>query len=109
MFAGLGLDGFVRGDYQEDQVDSGGAGQHIGDEALVSGDIDKAEPYAGFFQEGETEVNGDAAALFLFEAVGMRSGQGFDQGGLSVVDVAGGADDYTLWAHVRRDHSLLLF
>src|SRR6266403_5034267 len=58
MFAGLRLDGFVRGDYQQHQVDSGGAGQHVGDEALVSGDIDKAEPYAGFFQECETKVDG---------------------------------------------------
>jgi len=83
----------VRGDYQEDQVDSGGAGEHVGDEALVSGDIHKAETYTGFFQEGETEVDGDAAAFFLFEAIGVRAGQGFDQGGLAMVDVAGGADD----------------
>jgi len=93
--AGLGLDGFVRGDYQEDQVDSAAPASMLVTKPLVSGDVDKAEPYAGFFQEGETKIDGDAAALFFFEAVGMRAGQGLNEGGLAVVDMAGGADDDT--------------
>jgi len=56
----------------------------------------KPETHAGFFEESKTEVDSDAAALFLFEAVGMRAGQRLDEGGFSVVDVAGGADDDAL-------------
>ena len=42
---------------------------------------------------GKAEIDGDAAALFFFQTVGINAGQGFDQRGLAVVDVAGGADD----------------
>ena len=47
---------------------------------------------------GEPQVDGDAAALFFFQAVGVDAGERFDQGGLAVVDVAGGADDDVLHA-----------
>ena len=47
---------------------------------------------------GEAEVDGDAAALLLFEAVGVDAGEGLDQRGLAVIDVAGGADDDVLHA-----------
>ncbi len=59
----------------------------------MPGDINEAETHASFFQKRETEVNGDAAAFFFFEAVGMRAGQRLDEGGFAVVDMAGGADD----------------
>ena len=45
------------------------------------------------FQMGEAQINGDAAALFFFQTIGVDSGQGFDQRGLAVVDVSGSADD----------------
>ena len=48
---------------------------------------------AGKVQVGEAEVDGDAAALLFLEAVGVDAGEGLDQRGLAVVDVAGGADD----------------
>ncbi len=36
---------------------------------------------------GKTEVDGDAAALFFFQAVGVNSSQRLDQSGFAVVDV----------------------
>ena len=53
---------------------------------------------------GEAEVDGDAAALLFFQAVGVDAGQRFDQRGLAVVDVAGGADDDVL--HGAMDSQL---
>ena len=43
---------------------------------------------------GVAEVDGDAARLLLRQAVGIHAGEGAHQGGLAVVDVAGGADDH---------------
>ena len=62
------------------------------------GDIDEAETQRvaagrGKFEVREADVDGDAAALFFFEPVGIDAGQGFDQRGLAVIDVPGGADD----------------
>src|ERR1017187_3060843 len=94
MLAGLGLDGLVGGNDEEDQVDGGNAGQHVLDEALMAGDVHEAEAEGrGDLEMGETEVDGDAAALLFLEAVGVDTGEGLDQGGLAVVDVAGGSDD----------------
>ena len=99
MLARLRLDRFVGGDHEEHQVDAADAGQHVLDEALVAGDVDEAEAQGGGELEvGEAEVDGDAAALFLFEAVGVDAGEGFDERGLAVIDVSGGADDDVLHA-----------
>ncbi len=53
-------------------------------------------PSARVLHEGEAEVDGDAARLLLRQAVGVDAGQGPDQRGLAVIDVAGGADDDVL-------------
>ena len=47
----------------------------------------------GEFQVRKSEINGDAAAFFFFEAIGVGAGQGADERALAVVDVTGGADD----------------
>lgn len=39
---------------------------------------------------GKADVDGDAAALFFFQAVGVDAGEGFDQRGLAVIDGPGG-------------------
>ena len=84
---------------EEHQVDAADAGQHVLDEALVAGHVDEAEAEAGReLQVREAEIDGDAAALLLFEAVGVDAGEGFDERGLAVIDVAGGADDDVLHA-----------
>src|SRR5580704_6693901 len=98
MLASLRLDGFVGCDYQQHKVNAADAGQHVADETLVAGDIDEAEAQSfaagsGKFKMCETDVDGDATALFFLEAVGVDAGEGLDQRGLAVVDVASGADD----------------
>ena len=42
----------------------------------------------------ESEVDGDAAALLLWQAIGINAGKDFYQRSLAVVDVAGGAEDH---------------
>ncbi len=74
MLSRLRLDGFVGADHQQHQVDARGSREHVAYETLVSRHVDKAEADAGFFQECEAQINRDAAALFLFQAVGMRTG-----------------------------------
>jgi hypothetical protein len=36
----------------------------------------------------EAQIDGDAAAFFFFEAVGINPGQSLDQRGLAMVDVS---------------------
>jgi hypothetical protein len=64
----------------------------------VAGDVDEAEADVPEIEEREAEVNGDAAALFFLEAVGVCPSQRLDQRGFPVVNVAGGADDDVLGA-----------
>src|SRR5262249_36714441 len=106
VLARLRLDGFVGGDHQQHQVDPANSGQHVADKALVAGDINESQAQLGSifvaplhaagrveFQVREAKINGDAAPLLFFQAVGIDAGQGFHQRGLAVVNVAGGADD----------------
>jgi len=97
VLAGLGLDGFVGRDDEQHQVDAADSGEHVLDETLVPGHVDETEAEGrGEVEVGEAQVDGDAAALLFFEAVGVDAGEGLDQGGLAVVDVAGGAHDDVL-------------
>ena len=80
MFAGLRLDGFVRGNHEQHEVYPARSRQHVAHEAFVSGDVNKTDSNTVFFQECKPQVNGDPASLFFFEAVRVRSGEGFDQG-----------------------------
>ena len=87
----------VGGDHQQGEVDAADARQHVLDEALVAGhvhDLDR-EP-VGLLQEGEAEVDRDAARLLLGQPVGVGAGERLDERRLAVVDVAGGADDDVL-------------
>jgi hypothetical protein len=94
MLARLRLDGFVGSDHEQHQVDAAHARQHVLDEALVAGDVDEAEPHIGRkLQVGESQVDGDAAALLFLQPVGVDTGEGFDQGCLAMVDMAGGPDN----------------
>jgi hypothetical protein len=83
----------VGGDHQQHRLDPGEAGQRVAQESLVAGDVHEAHLDLAFPQVGEAEIDGDAAGLLLGEPVAVDAGQGFDQLGLAVVDVAGSADD----------------
>ena len=54
----------------------------------------------------EADVDGNAAALFLFQAVGVNAGQGLDQRGFAVIDVPRGTDNDRL--HCRTVYSMLV-
>src|SRR5512133_2566513 len=66
VFAGLRLDALVGGDDQQHDIDAAGSGKHVAHEALVTGDVDEAEPkdvtvVSRKIQVGKADVNGDAA------------------------------------------------
>ncbi len=95
MLDGLRHYSVIGGDHQKHEIDAGRAGEHVVDEALVTGHVDKAEHRAVRQQMiGIAEIDGDAAPLLLGKPVGIDAGQGFDEGGLAVVDMAGGTDDH---------------
>ncbi len=93
VLARLRLDGFVRGNDQQQHVDSRRARQHVANKPLVPRHIHKAEAHAMLFEESKPQIDGDAAALLFFEPVGMRSGERLDERRLAVVDMPGRADD----------------
>ena len=98
MLAGLRLDAFVGGHYKQQQIHTAGAGQHVANETLMSGDIHKSQAQQatgrrGQLHVGETEINGDAAALLLGQAVSVNAGERLHQLSFAVVNVAGGAHD----------------
>ncbi len=71
------------------------AGQHGMDETFVPRNIDEADGAPiGLLPVGEAKVDGDTARFLLLEAVGIGAGQRAYQRGLTVIDVAGRADDH---------------
>src|ERR1017187_1993522 len=97
MLAGLRLDGFVGGDDEEEQIDSAHPCQHVLDEAFVARNIDKAQAqFRRQFEVGEPQIDGDAAALFFLQAVGVDPRQRLDQRRLAVIDVSRRPDDDVL-------------
>ncbi len=93
MLARLRHDRIVGGHDEDGQVDAGGAGEHVLDETLVAGHVDDAEAERRQIEDGEADVDGDAARLLFRQTIAVDAGQGLDQRGLAVVDVAGRAED----------------
>ena len=88
VLARLRHDAFVRGDDQHHEVDARRARDHILDEFFMAGHVHDAEPSAaGQVAEREAELDGDAPAFFLFEAVAVDPGQLAHERGFTVVDV----------------------
>src|SRR5690606_32975251 len=85
----------IGSDHQQHAVDAAGAGQHVMDKAFVARHIDKAGQ-AAVAEVGIciAEVYSDTAFALFAAAVALLAGEGLEQGGLAVVDVAGGADDH---------------
>src|SRR5205085_10721148 len=103
VLAGLRLDPFISGDHEQDDVDSTDSSEHVAHEALMTGYVDKAktQPFAigrGKLKMRKPDINGDAASLFLFQAVGIDTGKRLDQRSLSMVDVSGRANNDGLHA-----------
>ena len=87
-------------DDEQEEVDAGGAGHHVPDEALVARDVDHRDvPPARQLERRVAEVDGDAALLLLRQAVGVLAGQRPDEPGLAVVDVSRRPEDQRRVAH----------
>jgi hypothetical protein len=70
------------------------AGEHVLDEAFMTGDINNPRRRSvGQIEVSEAEIDRNAALFFLFEPVGILPGQRFNQAGFSVINMSGGADD----------------
>ncbi len=98
VLASLRLDAFIGGNYEQDEVNSANASEHIAHETLMARNVDKSDTKlgsvcSGQVEVGKTKIDGDAASLFFFQAVGVNAGKGFDQRCFAVVDMPGGADD----------------
>ena len=87
----LGLPAFGGGDHEQAGVDGAHAGQHVAKETNVAGNVDEADAGARR-QHGvsEAEIDREPAALLFLEAIRVGARQGQHQGGLAVIDVAGG-------------------
>ena len=100
VFAGLGHDPVVGSHDEQDEIDSGRSRHHVAHETLVPGDVDDAHRAStGEVEARETQVDGHSARFLLLPAVRVGAGQGPHEGGLAVVDVAGGTDDDGLDLH----------
>ena len=85
----------IGGDNQQYPVDRQHAGQHVGQKALVSGNVDKADLCPiGQGRIGKAEIDCQPAPFLLRQAVGVDPGQRLHQGRLAVVDMAGGREDH---------------
>ena len=66
MFACLRHDANIGSNDQQGAINAGGASDHIVYEAMMPGDINKADRFTRVWgQEGITEINGQAAGLLL--------------------------------------------
>ena len=95
MFAGLRHDAFIRRNDQHDHVHARGPGHHVFDKAFVTGHVHNAQTFAvRQVQPGKAQLNGDAPAFFLFQAVAVLSRESAHQRGLAVVDMPGRTQYY---------------
>src|SRR5262245_28661249 len=94
MLLALRHHAIVSRDRKEHQIDAVGARQHVPDKSLVTGNVD--DPGASAIGQGEireSEIDRDAALLFLLQAVGILARERLDQSGLAMIDMTGGADN----------------
>ena len=89
----------IRRHDEEREVDRAQTCDHVADEILVPGDIDQAERKPRKLEVSKAKIDRDAAGLFLRQAIGIDSGERFDQRGLPVVDVAGSGENEILLCH----------
>ena len=94
VLPGLGHHALFRRDHQQQQVDAGRARHHGAHQTLVARHVHHPELCSvGQGEGGEAQLQGDAPALLLRQPVRVHAGEGEAQGGLAVIDVAGGAQD----------------
>ena len=91
------------GDAQQDGIDAGGSGNHGSNKSFVPWDVDEgSRAVVVELEPGKTEGDGDAAVLFFGEGVEVDSSEDANHGGLTMIDMAGGADDQVGSLHLGR-------
>ena len=103
MLARLWHHAVVGRHHEQGVVDAGCAHEHGRHEALVTGYVDEAKtgcsarcvPWRLLERRIRiAELDGDAARLLLGQVGGVHPGERAHQGGLAVIDMAGGADQH---------------
>ena len=81
-------------DDEDHEVDAGGSGDHVADEALVPGYVDQPhEPPVGELERGEAQVDRHAALALFLEPIRVDARERAHERRLAVVDVSGGSND----------------
>ena len=94
MFLRLRHDAFICRDDKQRRIDPADARQHVLDEISMTRNIHNAHLFtARKCKPAESKFDGHLAGFFLFEAVGVRSGERFDQRGFSMVNMTCGANN----------------
>ena len=75
-------------------LQSGHAGDHVMDELVVSGHVNKSQRQLIGFEVGEAEIDCQAAAFLFSQAIGVFASQCMHQTGFTVIHVAGKGDDH---------------
>ena len=106
MLLRLRFDGFIRRHHEQQEINAADSGQHVAHKALVARNIDKAQlqllSIGGLqFEMSEADVDGNAAAFFFSQTVGVNAGERLHQPGLAVINV-------TRRAYDDRPHSCSL-
>jgi len=94
MLPGLRHYAFIGGHRQQQHIKAARARHHGAHQCFVSGNIHHAEPPPRRQNERrEAQLDGDAAGLFLGQAVGVAAGKRAHQRGLAVINVPGSAEN----------------
>jgi hypothetical protein len=95
MLEGLRARPVIGSDDQQYPVDRQHTGQHIGQEALMAGNIDKSE-FRAIRQSriGETQIDRQPTPLLLGQPIGIDPGQRTDQRRLAMIDMTGRRQDH---------------
>ncbi len=109
MFPGLGHDAIICGDREQNEVEAGGAGQHVLHEMLVSRYVDDSrEAPAGQLEFSESQVDGDAPLFLFLEPVRVDTGQSLNELGFAVIDMPGRPYYEVAHAGVSYPHASLM-
>ena len=94
MFSRLGGNTFIGSNHQQHSVNPAYTSQHIANEVAVTRCIHNADLFSVWqLKSRKTEFNCHFPFDFLFEAIGMHSGEGYNQCGFAVINVAGSPND----------------
>ncbi len=94
MFSGLGGNALIGSNHQQHSVNPANTSQHVADEIAVARGIHNADLFSIWqLKSRKTEFYCHFPLDFLFEAIGMYPGEGCNQCGFAVINVAGSPND----------------